>query len=553
MDVLMDHVKVPMEKRLFGMKVRGVDLSPSLDARELPPIPPLPAVRGDRFFDLELSAERLNAMTLLDKPVQDALSAAAETFAAKNDSAWEQYFLLIPPLEDALKRGFDLPFALYPYQAEGVSFLANRRRALLADDMGLGKTIQAITAARFLLNSGLIRSILAVCPAGLKSNWKAEFERWAPEASAVVVAGDAKKRAKQWSGPYHVWIAGYETTRNDMERMSQRGFDLVILDEAQRIKNAETRVAKAVKALPRRASWCLTGTPIENSVSDLGSIGQFLDPQLSIGEAAEPEEARKIMAPYYLRRHKSAALKNLPEKHVRTARLDLTPAQRKAYDAAESKGETRLQHMGDSVTLQHVLALITRLKQICNYDPLTEKSVKLNYLRDALKEIAERGEKALIFSQYRKTLDFIEARLEEFNPVPYHGGLWPSQKEAAVARFKEDSDAKAMLISLQAGGVGLNLQEASYVFHYDRWWNPAVERQAEDRAYRLGQRRDVIVTRLVAADTIEEKIDAILKEKEELFDRFVDEGVESGQGRLSESDYFQLVGLEQALAPAAAV
>ena len=144
--------------------------------------------------------------------------------------------------------------------------------------------------------------------------------------------------------------------------------------------------------------------------------------------------------------------------------------------------------MGDSVTLQHVLALITRLKQICNYDPLTETSVKLNYLRDSLKAIAERGEKALIFSQYRKTLDFIEARLEEFNPVPYHGGLWPSQKEAALARFKEDSDAKAMLISLQAGGVGLNLQEASYVFHYDRWWNPAVERQAEDRAYRLGQR-----------------------------------------------------------------
>ena len=528
-------------------------------AHELSLIPPLPTARGKQFFNDDLSAGQLDNLRVDCAEVQEAIAAGADAFASpkrgqnkengEDQEEWERYFLLLPPIEDAIARGFELPFDLYPYQTEGVSFLARRRRALLADDMGLGKTAQAIVAARFLLSSGKIESALVVCPAGLKSNWKAEFERWAPEAAVAAVSGNAEKRAKQWRGPSHVWIASYETVRNDLERLPKRPFDLIILDEAQRIKNADTGVAQAVKSLRSKASWCLTGTPIENRVADLASIGQFLDPNLPFDREAEPEEARRVMSPYFLRRGKSVVMNELPEKRVADARIALSDAQQRAYRQVEQLGGSELRGMGTSVTLQHVLALITRLKQICNYDPVTKESSKLEYLRDSLKTIASRGEKALLFSQYRKTLEFIGERLEPFHPVYYHGGLSETQKNAAIEQFKAEPGARIMLISLQAGGVGLNLQEASYVYHFDRWWNPAIERQAEDRAYRLGQKRDVIVSRLIAAGTIEEKIERVLKEKEALFRRFINAGVETERPVLSKADYFQLVGLEEALKP----
>ena len=204
--------------------------------------------------------------------------------------------------------------------------------------------------------------------------------------------------------------------------------------------------------------------------------------------------------------------------------------------------------LGETVTLQHVLALLTRLKQICNYDPKTGDSAKLEYLRDSMDVIVERGEKALVFSQYRRTLDFLAARLSIHQPLMYHGGMSRAQKDAVVHRFKSDSQSPMLLISLQAGGVGLNLQEASYVYHYDRWWNPAIEKQAEDRAFRMGQKRAVMVNKLVMTGTIEERVDTILSDKEELLTRF-NEGAPGGPPptSLSDSDYFGLVGLGPAL------
>lgn len=456
------------------------------------------------------------------------------------------YFLLMPPLSDVLKRGFDLPFPLLAYQAEGVGFLARRKHALLADDMGLGKTIQAIVALRVLLGGGFVKRVLIVCPAGLKSNWKAEFRLWAPEVVVQVIQGDASARQLQWNSPRHVFIANYELLRNDSEFLPP--FDLVVLDEAQRIKNAETATARVLKTIPRRGAWCLTGTPLENSSQDLISIASFMKPDLLFPSDASPERIRSTIAPYFLRRRKAEVLNDLPPKVHFTTRLELSGAQREAYLAAEEEGAVFLRSLGETVTLQHVLALLTRLKQICNFDPKTGESAKLDYLLESLVVLRETGEKALLFSQYTETLQFLFERLSDYRPLLYTGDLSRSQRDAVVRQFKEDPSCFVLLLSLQAGGVGLNFQEASYVFHFDRWWNPAVERQAEDRAYRMGQTRPVLVTRLIAVETIEERIDAVLAAKQALFERVVDAAEESSVSALSDAEYFQLAGLDPALA-----
>jgi SNF2 family DNA or RNA helicase len=551
----------PAERRA-RVTTRSLDVgAPDIDVRSLGPhsaviartlatTPPLPPVRGARFVPKLATDEQLGAAGPFGGLSAGQLGPppSADPSERGIDPAWAHYMLLMPPLKDVLTRGFDLPHSLYPYQAEGVSFLARRRSALLADDMGLGKTVQTIVAMRTLLGSGLVTRALVVCPAGLKTNWKAEFETWAPEVAVTVVQGSAEQRRVQWNGPAHVAIANYELVRNDLELMPTAPVDLMVLDEAQRIKNAETFTSKAIKGVPRKASWCLTGTPIENGLSDLASIVEFLDSTVSVAEDAEPEAAREQLGSFVLRREKTNVLTELPPKHAHTVRMDMTPAQDEAYRVAEEAGTVYLQNLGETVTLQHVLALLTRLKQICNYDPETGESAKLEFLRDSLDVIVERGEKALVFSQYKQTLDFLAESLPGHSPLMYHGGMSRAQKDDVVAAFKSDPDLPLLLISLQAGGVGLNLQEASYVYHYDRWWNPAIEKQAEDRAYRMGQTRTVMVNRLVMTGTIEERVDKILGEKEELLTRFNEgESSERPPTSLSDDDYFGLVGLEPAL------
>ena len=547
---------------------RSLDITaPTIDVKALGPhsavianvvatTPPLPPIHGASFVPRGATLDELESASPFGGLTDGALPPMHGDITAGDtgiDPAWAYYMLLMPPLKDVLTSGFDLPHALYPYQAEGVSFLARRRSALLADDMGLGKTVQSIVAMRALLGSGLVRRALVVCPAGLKTNWKAEFEQWAPEVAAAVVQGSAAQRRVQWNGPSHVLIANYELIRHDLELMPPEPLDLIVLDEAQRIKNADTVTSKAIKGIPRKASWCLTGTPIENGLSDLASIVEFLNADVSVSEDAEPEAARAQLGSFVLRREKATVLPELPPKHAHTVRMELAPSQEEAYRAAEEAGTVYLQNLGETVTLQHVLALLTRLKQICNYDPETGESAKLEYLRDSLDVIVERGEKALVFSQYKQTLDFLAEHLSAHAPLMYHGGMTRPQKDAVVSTFKSDEGSPLLLISLQAGGVGLNLQEASYVYHYDRWWNPAIEKQAEDRAYRMGQTRAVMVNRLVMTGTIEERVDKILAEKEELLTRF-NEGKSGGRlaTSLSDGDYFGLVGLDPALSRTAA-
>jgi SNF2 family DNA or RNA helicase len=532
--------------------VTGLGPHSAVVARSVPMAPPLPMTRGASFVPAEATADELEEAGPfggLDSGSIRPIAGAAGRAEPGVDPAWDYYMLLMPPLKDVLTRGFDLPHALYPYQAEGVSFLARRKSALLADDMGLGKTVQTIVAMRTLLGTGHITRALVVCPAGLKTNWKAEFDRWAPEIAVAVVQGASEQRRVQWNGPAHVLIANYELMRNDLELMPSRPLDLIVLDEAQRIKNAETSTSKAIKAIPRKASWCLTGTPIENGLSDLASIVEFLDADVAVAEDCEPEAARAQLGSFVLRREKTTVLTELPPKTAHTVRMELTQSQQEAYQLAEEAGTVYLQNLGETVTLQHVLALLTRLKQICNYDPATGESAKLEYLRDSLDVIVQRGEKALVFSQYKQTLDFLAEHLSAHDPLMYHGGMTRAQKDDVVQTFKSDESRPLLLISLQAGGVGLNLQEASYVYHYDRWWNPAIERQAEDRAYRMGQTRPVMVHRLVMTGTIEERVDKILEDKETLLTRFNEgESPDRPDASLSDGDYFGLLGLDPALA-----
>lgn len=461
----------------------------------------------------------------------------------------ELYALLLPPTSDLVGITFSWPAELYPFQIEGVKFLIQRRHALLADDMGLGKTIQAIAAIRILLKAGWIRKVLVVCPASIKTNWLREFKKWAPEITCKLIEGNAQERKVCWALPCHVLITNYRSLINDYEYgyCDERSFDLVVLDEAQKIKNPTTKTSRTAKALQRRSSWCLTGTPIENSEEDIKSIFEFVHPQLYLFGASR-DVLRRQIAPYFLRRRKQEVLSELPPKIVADRWLTLTPEQQESYTTAEREGIVYLRDLGEHITIQHVFALITRLKQICNFDPGTKRSCKLDYLREMIQGVGAAGEKAIVFSQFVDTLSFLEHELSQFSPLLYHGGLSTAQKSKVIRQFADDPDRPLLLISLKAGGLGLNLQVASWVFHYDRWWTPAVERQAEDRAHRIGQTRSLMIERLMCQDTIEERIHQIQERKKRIIDSIVEADYEEGIERLSPEEIFEVVGLDPELA-----
>jgi SNF2 family DNA or RNA helicase len=404
-----------------------------------------------------------------------------------------------------------------------VAFLYPRHAAVLADEMGLGKTMQAITALRLLLRSGEIQSVLLICPKPLVSNWKREFEFWAPELPLLTIEGDQARRRWQWQLPgMPVKIANYEILRRDMDLITGVAgpplrFDLVLLDESQRIKNRTSATSEAVRAIGRGRSWALTGTPVENSPEDLVGIFEFLAPGF-LSPQMKPRRMGQTISDHVLRRTKDHVLKDLPPKLFRDAELELTPQQRESYALAENKGVLRLASLGDSITIQHVFELVLRLKQICNFDPATGESAKLERLEADLEEVATSGRKAIVFSQWVETLQRLAQRLQRFGPLEYHGRIPAGRRDGVIRRFREDKQSHVILISYGAGGVGLNLQSANYVFLFDRWWNPAVEDQAINRAHRIGVSGPVTVSRFLTVDTIEERIDRILEEKRELFD-----------------------------------
>lgn len=431
------------------------------------------------------------------------------------------YYLLQPPLETLLGSGqLRFPFRPFPYQFSGIAFLYSRHAAILADEMGLGKTMQAITTVRLLLHAGEIRRVLLICPKPLVTNWQREFGLWAPEVPLTVVEGDAARRRWQWQLPAApVKIANYELLMRDQEVLldERTHFDLVLLDEAQRIKNRSSTTSQIARSISRSRNWALTGTPVENSTEDLVGIFDFLSPgYLSAGMSTRA--MARAVGDYILRRTKDKVLTDLPPKMYRDAELALSPAQLAAYERAETEGVVHLEEMGNQLTVQHVFELVLRLKQICNFDPATGESSKLERLLADLDEVAASGKKAIVFSQWVATLQRMLAPLGRFRPLEYHGQIPSRRRDGIIQRFREDPASHVLLMSYGAGSVGLNLQFCEYVFLFDRWWNPAVEDQAINRAHRIGAAGPVTVTRFMTLGTIEERINQVLQQKRELFE-----------------------------------
>jgi SNF2 family DNA or RNA helicase len=452
-------------------------------------------------------------------------------------------YLLQPPLENLFAgRQVKVPFQPYPYQLEGIAFLMPRQAALLADEMGLGKTMQTILALRLLLQSGLIRRALLVCPKPLVHNWCRELRTWAEDLPFEVVGGDYPARRAAWlisNAPLKV--VNYELLTRDAQLVDDDNvrFDVVVLDEAQRIKNRESKTAQVVRSLRRTRSWALTGTPIENRPEDLVHLFAFVDKD-RIPPETPARQLPRLTADYILRRTKDDVLTDLPPKTIRDAYLELTPAQKAAYVLAEKEGVVRLNALGETITVQHVFELVMRLKQICNFDPLTGASAKLEQLQADLAEVADSGRKAIVFSQWVEPLEYLAQALRPFNPVQFHGKVPARSRQAVLERFRTDPRCHVILMSYGTGSVGLNLQFANYVFLFDRWWNPAVEDQAINRAHRIGQKEPVFVTRFIAQGTIEGRIAEVLERKRQLFNELIEQNGPPPSLGLTEEEIFGL-------------
>ena len=437
-----------------------------------------------------------------------------------------------------------LAATLRDYQARGAAWMRNLTDlgygALLADDMGLGKTVQTIAwmlSVRESTPAGERKPFLVVAPLTLLSNWEHEFARFAPELAVYVHQGEGRHRAsgfRRAASAADVVITSYNLLVREHLGFGEIEWAGLVLDEAQQIKNPDTQAAKGLRALmpPRRVA--LTGTPIENSPLDLWSIEEFLNPGL-LGERKDfierfvkPLETDplapcgrrlgKAMAPFVLRRLKSdpGIAAELGGKLEVREYCALSPAQRGDYEAALADYRTSSRRQGD------VFALLTRLKLVCDgysgerFDP---DCGKYRRLRELVGEIFAAGESALVFTQYAKVGRELTDRLAADFSRRFqflHGALTAAERNRAIRAFQSSRRAEVFVLSLKAGGFGLNLTKATHVIHYDRWWNPAVENQATDRAHRIGQERDVFVHAFVTAGTLEERIDDILARKQTL-------------------------------------
>ena len=425
--------------------------------------------------------------------------------------------------------GFAWRAPLPPYQRAGIARLLGAPGVLLADEMGLGKTIQAIGALRVLLRDGAPGPALIVVPAGLVLQWRRQLREWAPELELSTCIGSPDERRQRWRASAQVYLTGFDALRSDMALPAPYGpkrriWQVVVADEAQRIKNAHTAIAATLKALPRQRAWALTGTPLENRPDDAVSILDFVAPGLH-----DPAEMiaglRHALSVVQLRRRRADVLPDLPSKTVFEIAPELLPVQRAAYEVAHHEGLVWLRALGAELRVTHVLELILRLKQICNACPRTGASAKLDDLRRRLHDVAASGEKALVFTQFVAApfgAEAIARALKPLDPLLLTGRMSTAARDDAVAQFATDPGKRVLVASLRVGGVGLNLTAASVVFLLDRWWNPAVETQAEDRAHRIGQTRPVQVFGYLTPDSIEQRIGEILGEKRALFADLID-------------------------------
>jgi SNF2 family DNA or RNA helicase len=456
-------------------------------------------------------------------------------------------YLLQPPLENLFaNKQIELPFQPYPYQIKGIAFLMPRHAALLADEMGLGKTAQVIIALRLLFQSGLIRRTLVVCPKPLVVNWTRELKLWANDLPYEVIGGEVAARRAQWfASRCPVKLVNYELLTRDEDLVSDPNvhFDIVVLDEAQRIKNRDAKTARVVRSIARDRSWAMTGTPIENRIDDLINIFAFVDP-----ERVPPDTPAKLLPELtrdaILRRVKEEVMTDMPPKVIQDVYLDLSAAQRASYDLAEQEGIIHLNELGDTISVQHVFELVLRLKQICNFDPRTGESAKLEQMVADMDEVADNDRKAIIFSQWVEPLETLAQALAPFGPLQYHGKIPQRERQPILDRFKADKSKHVLLMSYGTGSVGLNLQFTNYVFLFDRWWNPAIEDQAINRAHRIGQKETVFVKRFICQNTIEGRIAEVLEKKRALFEEMLGQNGPPPSLGLNEEEIFGLFNVK---------
>jgi superfamily II DNA or RNA helicase len=434
--------------------------------------------------------------------------------------------------------------SLRDYQKEGLGWLQFLRRfgfgGCLADDMGLGKTVQVLALAASVEKAN---PMLVVVPRSLVFNWIQESARFAPHLKVLEWSGTSRRAQWEKISQHDLIVTTYGTLRRDIERFRNLQFDTVILDEAQAIKNASTDSAKAVRLLRANNRLALSGTPIENRMSDLWSLFEFLNPGL-LGSAAVFQEQTALqpdgdsvrllsmaLRPFFLRRTKDKVAKELPAKTEQTIHCELDSEQRRLYDELREHYRASLLHRVDAEGLSksrmHVLEALLRLRQAACHPGLIDKSrikessAKLDLLLARLREVVEEGHKALVFSQFTSLLDILRPQLEAADITYEYLDGKTRDRDERVRRFQEDDKCPLFLISLKAGGLGLNLTAAEYVFLLDPWWNPAVEAQAIDRTHRIGQSQHVFAYRLIARGTVEEKVLELQQSKRDLADAII--------------------------------
>ncbi len=457
---------------------------------------------------------------------------------------------------------------LRPYQVRGYSWLAFLSSwglgACLADDMGLGKTIETLAFIKRRWNSQVDRPTLLVCPMSVVNNWQKEAARFTPDLPVMIHHGLSRQKGEAFrkqAEQHAIVVSSFSLLHRDLHLFKDVKWAGLVVDEAQNIKNAETKQARAAREIAADYRIALTGTPVENNVGDLWSIVEFLNPGL-LGTQAEfkrnffipiqvqrdPEatsKLKRLTSPFILRRLKTdkTIIADLPEKMEMKLFCNLTKEQASLYAAVVDELGKRLEEAEGIQRKGLVLSTLTRLKQVCNHpaqflsdnSAIPGRSGKLIRLSEMLEEVRAEGDRALVFTQFAEMGAIIRKHLQETfgrEVLFLHGAVPKKQRDLMVERFQSADDRSpfVFILSLKAGGTGLNLTAASHVFHFDRWWNPAVENQATDRAFRIGQKRNVQVHKFICAGTLEEKIDEMIERKQEIASSIVG----TGEGWLTE-------------------
>jgi uncharacterized Zn finger protein/ERCC4-related helicase len=474
----------------------------------------------------------------------------------------------------------DLQANLRPYQIRGYSWMYRNAQigfgSVLADDMGLGKTLQVIAILLKYKQEGALKKekVLVVAPTGLLANWQAEIQKFAPSLLTGVYHGP--KRVLNMHAECDVLITTYGIVRSDADILKKKKWQVLVIDEAQNIKNHTTEQSKAVKSIKANTFIAMSGTPVENRLSELWSIMDFSnrgflgnlkefketysDPIQNMNDAVAAGQLKKVTAPFLMRRMKTdkSIISDLPEKIEINAYCQLVAQQASLYEKTLEEAMNVIEGIGTSkkdlfVRQGLVLQMILALKQICNHPTQFLKnnvqdaslSGKLQMLYDKLESIVESNEKVLIFTQFTEMGKLLEHFIaERFGEAPlfYHGGCTVAQRNDMVQAFQTNRADKIFILSLKAAGTGLNLTAANHVIHYDLWWNPAVEAQATDRAYRIGQKSNVMVHRFITKNTFEEKINDLIQSKKDLAEMSVATG-ENWIGNMSNKEIKEIFTL----------